>query len=106
MIDLNLEILSGEEILNTYSDYELEKNIDKKKEYVRVIQPSLDAYSGVNNAWKTIVERLDVLNFYGFPIPNFDTVPIILLPDTSKYLRKVEVNLVTKKRKLQALFYN
>lgn len=25
LIDLNLEILSGEEILNTYSDYELEK---------------------------------------------------------------------------------
>lgn len=102
LIDLNLEILSGEEILNTYSDYELEKNIDKKKEYVRVIQPSLDAYSGVNNAWQTIVERLDVLNFYGFPISNFDTAPIILLTDNSKYLRNVEVDLVTKKRKFQA----
>lgn len=102
LLELNLEILSGEEILNTYSDYELDRNLDKKKDYVRVIHDSLDAYSGVNNAWQKIVGKLDVLNFYGFSIPNLDIAPIILLPETPKYIRNVEVDLVTKKRKFKA----
>lgn len=99
---LNLEILTGEEILNTYSDYKIE-NIDKRKYYVRVIQNSLDVHSGVNSAWQTIVSKLDVLNFYGYIIPDFDIAPIILLPDTPKYVRNVKVDLVTKKRDLKLL---
>ncbi|RTQ93807.1 hypothetical protein [Lysinibacillus telephonicus] len=102
LVELKLEILSGQEVLNTYSDYELENHISKNKEYVRVIYDSLDAYSGVNNAWQKIVGKLDILNFYGFPIPDFDTSPIILLPDSPKYLRNVEVDLSTKKRKFRA----
>lgn len=98
---LNLEILTGEEILNTYSDYKIE-NIDKRKYYVRVIQNSLDVHSGVNSAWQTIVSKLDVLNFYGYIIPDFDIAPIILLPDTPKYVRNVKVDLVTKKRRFKA----
>lgn len=99
---LNLEILTGEEILNTYSDYKIE-NIDKRKYYVRVIQNSLDVHSGVNSAWQTIVSKLDVLNFYGYIIPDFDIAPIILLPDTPKYVRNVKVDLVTKKGDLKLL---
>ncbi|RKJ38617.1 hypothetical protein D7X33_37040, partial [Butyricicoccus sp. 1XD8-22] len=56
----------------------------------------------VNNAWQKIVGKLDILNFYGYPIPDFDTSPIILLPDSPKYLRNVEVDLSTKKRKFRA----
>ncbi|MCD8503030.1 MAG: hypothetical protein LRY71_16970, partial [Bacillaceae bacterium] len=32
LVELNLEFLSGEEVLNTYSDYELDKNLTRKKE--------------------------------------------------------------------------
>ncbi|MCD8503029.1 MAG: hypothetical protein LRY71_16965 [Bacillaceae bacterium] len=56
----------------------------------------------MNSAWQTIVGRLDILNFYGFSMPIFDIAPIILLPDTPKYLRNVEVDLVAKKRKFKA----
>ncbi|RKJ23239.1 hypothetical protein D7X33_44265, partial [Butyricicoccus sp. 1XD8-22] len=52
LVELKLEFLSGQEVLNTYSDYELENHISKNKEYVRVVYDSLDAYSGVNNAWQ------------------------------------------------------
>lgn len=102
LLELQLEFLSGDEVLDTYSDYELESNIDKHKNYARVILPSLDAYAGVNNAWQIISGKLEVLNFYGFSIPEFDTSPIILLPDTLKYIRNVKVDLVTKKRKFTA----
>jgi len=102
LVELNVDILSGDEVLNTYSDYEMGKNISKNKEYVRVISHCYDAHSGVNNAWQSVAKKLDILNFYGFSIPDFDIAPIVLLPETPKYLRNVKVDLVSKKRKFKA----
>lgn len=100
--ELNLDILWGENILDTYSDYELNQNIAKKKEYVRVIHHCYDVHSGVNKAWQSIIERLDILNFYGYKIPELDTAPVILLSDHLKFIRNVKVDLVTQKRRFKA----
>lgn len=102
LIELGREVLNGEEVVNTYSGYDLEKNISKVKEYIRIITQCYDTYSGVNKAWQSLVGSLDILNFYGFNIPDIDTAPIILVPDSQTYIRNVKVDLVAKKRKFKA----
>lgn len=59
-------------------------------------------YTGVNNAWQKVVGSIEVLNFYGYNIPDFDIAPIILLPQTPKYIRNVKVDLLAKRKKFRA----
>lgn len=99
---LNVEFITGEEIIETYKDYKLDKHISVDKIYVRVILESYDVYTGVNNAWQKVVGSIEVLNFYGYNIPDFDIAPIILLPQTPKYIRNVKVDLLAKRKKFRA----
>lgn len=103
MIQFELDLLSGEEILGEYSDCLLRSHISvKNKFYIRQIVKACDHHSAINFAWFRIVEKLDVLRFYGYSIPEISKSPIVIGPDENIITRNVFVSLLLNKKKFKA----
>ncbi|PIC62700.1 hypothetical protein CSV79_15750 [Sporosarcina sp. P13] len=96
------DLLNGNAVISTYSEYELEQNLSKNKEYIRIENNAHDIQSGINKAWQEVAEYLDLLRFYGYPLPGIATEPIVLLQNGKSFVRNIRVDLVEKKKKFRA----
>lgn len=102
LLRFEMDLINGQGVLNTYPEYNLVQNVAKEKWYLRIHGQAFDKQTGINTAWQKIAEQMDVLNFYGFPIPNLATAPIVLHQDRAEYTRNIQVSLLTRKKKFQA----
>ncbi|CAM3133670.1 hypothetical protein [Sporolactobacillus spathodeae] len=101
---VKLDILSGREVLDTYSMNGLDNHIRGDGVYIRQIINAFDLYAAVNESWQQIMKKYDFLNFYGYSSPRLNQKPIILYPNMDKFSRKIEVEIITAFNKAVAPF--
>jgi len=102
MIQLNLDLLYGRSILETYSDSQLSSHISSGQPYLRVIISAYDQHSAINSAWFQIAEKLNVLRFYGYSIPEISKAAIVIGPDGKTFSRNIQVSLLSGIKKFKA----
>lgn len=92
---VELDILGGREILDTYTMDGLENHVRKNGTYIRQIIYTFDLYEAVNESWYQIMKKYDLLNFYGYTPPKLNQMPIVIHPNMDKFSRKIEVEIIT-----------
>lgn len=99
---MQLDMLSGTEILNTYSIKGISHHISSRTMYLRQITNVYDTYTAVNSSWQMIMRTYDVFRFYGVKAPLLNRIPIVISPNADKFSRKIEVELVINTNKAEA----
>ncbi|WP_044641200.1 hypothetical protein [Risungbinella massiliensis] len=102
MLDFELDLLNGDTVLMEYSDSKLISHISSDREYLRVIVRVFDQHSAINSAWLQVIQKIDILRFYGYVLPEINKTPIVLWPDGRQFTRNVNVSLVLNKKKYHA----
>ncbi|HHW36535.1 MAG TPA: hypothetical protein GXX18_04605 [Bacillales bacterium] len=97
-----LELLVGDSVLSTYTDGSLSSHISPSKTYIRVISRAYDVHSAINGAWQEITDKMDILRFYGYRMPDINKSPIVINPDGKHFTRNITVSLVSNKKKYLA----
>jgi hypothetical protein len=99
---MHLDMLSGAEVLDTYSIKGISHHISNRTMYLRQITNVHDPYTAVNLSWQMIMRTYDVFRFYGVKVPLLNRIPIVISPNADKFSRKIEVELVINTNKAEA----
>lgn len=99
MKQFELDLLPGTYLSEEYS--ELSEHVSATQSYLRVAVNAYDRHSAVNTAWFQIVEKLDILRFYGFTPLEISNTPIVI-GDGKLFTRNVHVSLISDKKKFKA----
>lgn len=93
---VDVVLFTGEQINNLYPDL-LTHHISNKRNYIQVEIVAFDKHSAINLAWEEMLNKLDVLQFYGHDIPSINKQPIIVFSNGKRFERNHAVSLSYKK---------
>lgn len=75
---LSMDCVTGPHVTNTQMDELLKPHIKKHHVYLRVITKAYDYYSAHDSAWSKIERNMDMLQFYGFKLPDVNKSAFVI----------------------------